>query len=57
MPLYWPLASIAAYRALFELFLRPHHWAKTEHSLSPRQPTPFPARAPHTVVHLEHKRA
>lgn len=36
MPLYWPLASIAAYRAFFELIFRPHHWAKTQHGVSAR---------------------
>lgn len=36
MPLYWPLASIAAYRALFELITRPHHWRKTAHGVSRR---------------------
>jgi cellulose synthase/poly-beta-1,6-N-acetylglucosamine synthase-like glycosyltransferase len=36
MPFYWPLASIAALRALFELIFRPHHWAKTAHGVSPR---------------------
>lgn len=37
MPLYWPLASIAAYRALFELLIRPHHWSKTQHGISERR--------------------
>ncbi len=37
MPLYWPLASLAAYRALFEFLARPHHWAKTAHGVSRRQ--------------------
>jgi glycosyltransferase XagB len=37
MPAYWPLASLAAYRALFALIFRPHHWAKTEHGVSPRR--------------------
>lgn len=37
MPFYWPLASLAAYRALFELVFRPHHWAKTKHGVSPRK--------------------
>lgn len=48
MPLYWPLASIAAYRALFELFIRPHHWAKTTHGVSIRQPfhVPISEKAP-----------
>lgn len=36
MPFYWPLASLAAFRALVELIVRPHHWAKTDHGLSPR---------------------
>jgi glycosyltransferase XagB len=36
MPLYWPLASIAACKALFELIFRPHHWSKTAHGVSPR---------------------
>ena len=39
MPFYWPLATIAAWRALFELIVRPHHWAKTSHGVSPRTPT------------------
>ncbi len=38
MPFYWPLASIAAWRAFFELLFRPHHWAKTAHGVSPRSP-------------------
>ncbi|MDZ4689760.1 glycosyltransferase family 2 protein [Terricaulis sp.] len=37
MPAYWPLATIAAWRALFELVFRPHHWAKTAHGLSQRR--------------------
>jgi cellulose synthase/poly-beta-1,6-N-acetylglucosamine synthase-like glycosyltransferase len=40
MPLYWPLASIAAYRAAFELVFRPHYWSKTEHGVSPRPNAP-----------------
>ena len=42
MALYWPLASIAAYRALFELLLRPHHWQKTAHGVSSRKRAPAP---------------
>lgn len=37
MPLYWPLTSLAAYRAVFELLLAPHHWRKTNHGLSTRR--------------------
>lgn len=40
MPLYWPLATIAAVRAAFELLTRPQHWAKTAHGLSLRAPAP-----------------
>lgn len=36
MPLYWPLASIAAYRAFFELIFRPFYWSKTKHGVSAR---------------------
>lgn len=43
MPFYWPLSSIAAYRALFALIFRPHHWSKTEHGLSLRRRYSAPA--------------
>ena len=33
-PLYWPLQSIAMLRALVEMKLRPHFWAKTPHHLA-----------------------
>lgn len=55
MPLYWPLASLAAYRALFELFIRPHHWSKTTHGLSAREPSSVEALPPHSES--EQKRA
>lgn len=38
MPLYWPLSSIAAACAIFELVFRPHYWSKTKHGLSSRAP-------------------
>ena len=31
LPLYWLLMSAVAYRAVVELVVRPHHWAKTPH--------------------------
>lgn len=34
MPLYFLLVSLAAWRALFELFVSPSHWHKTEHGLA-----------------------
>ncbi len=36
MPFYWALSTIAALAAVFDLLLRPHHWAKTTHGVSPR---------------------
>jgi cellulose synthase/poly-beta-1,6-N-acetylglucosamine synthase-like glycosyltransferase len=30
-PVYWLMVSVAAWLALYELFARPHHWAKTPH--------------------------
>ncbi len=32
--LYWPLGAIAAYKALYELVLKPFFWDKTQHGLS-----------------------
>jgi glycosyltransferase XagB len=37
MPLYWPLSTLAAFRALWELTFRPHHWSKTTHGVSQRR--------------------
>lgn len=37
-PLYWPLQSIAMLRALIEMKLRPHFWAKTPHSVTDISP-------------------
>ncbi len=32
-PLYWLMASIAAWKAIYQLFSRPFYWEKTEHGL------------------------
>lgn len=32
-PLYWFLHATAAWRALFQVFFKPHHWEKTPHGL------------------------
>lgn len=34
MPLYWFLMTPAAWLALWDFLVRPHHWHKTEHGLS-----------------------
>lgn len=36
MPLYWPLSSLAALPAVFDLFFRTHYWAKTDHGCTQR---------------------
>jgi len=33
LPLYYALICIATWAALFDLAIRPHHWAKTEHGV------------------------
>ncbi|MEL6359549.1 MAG: glycosyltransferase family 2 protein [Pseudomonadota bacterium] len=33
-PAYWLLASLAAYKGLWQLMTRPHYWEKTDHGLS-----------------------
>lgn len=32
-PLYWVLMSVAAYKALIQLIVKPHYWEKTNHGL------------------------
>jgi len=31
MPLYWPLATFAAYKAMYEVLFAPFFWDKTRH--------------------------
>jgi len=45
MPFYWPLSTVAAWIALSDLLLRPHHWTKTAHGVSPRRRYSDPAPA------------
>lgn len=33
-PVYWILHSIASYKALWQLLVKPHYWEKTEHGLT-----------------------
>ena len=44
-PVYWILHSIAAYKALSQLFTKPFYWEKTLHGLS-KQEAPQPEPAP-----------
>ena len=38
MPIYWMMISLAAWRSLWQLWLRPHHWEKTVHRRGARYP-------------------
>ena len=33
VPFYWGLMSVAAWKGLWQLIIRPHHWEKTNHGL------------------------
>ncbi len=43
-PCYWVLHSLAAYKALVQLVLRPHYWEKTDHGLTSLRPPPATVR-------------
>ena len=44
LPFYWPLLSVAAWRALFQLYSAPHFWEKTPHGMVKRQTPPWQTR-------------
>ncbi|RMD47207.1 MAG: glycosyltransferase [Alphaproteobacteria bacterium] len=46
MPFYWPLATVAVWRALAEIVWRPFRWDKTEHGAGPELPHAAPQRRP-----------
>lgn len=39
VPFYWMLMSVAAYKALIQLFYKPFFWEKTQHGISRYKPT------------------
>jgi cellulose synthase/poly-beta-1,6-N-acetylglucosamine synthase-like glycosyltransferase len=51
MPLYWPMQTLAALRALWQLINDPYYWDKTEHGISTATQTactsPLPRRSRH----------
>src|SRR3569623_1589654 len=49
-PLYWLLASIASYRALYQLIYNPSYWDKTQHGVSTYVRSVVPAAAPLAVA-------
>lgn len=40
IPAYWLCASFAFYRAVWDFFIRPHHWHKTTHGTARKRKTP-----------------
>ncbi|MEO0502723.1 MAG: glycosyl transferase, partial [Pseudomonadota bacterium] len=42
MPFYFPLAAVAAYKALYELIAAPFYWDKTRHGRAPCPQTSSP---------------
>jgi hypothetical protein len=52
-PFYWACLSIAAWRALGELWRDPYRWEKTEHGLTQSRPSTATARA---AVHPKKQR-
>ncbi len=34
IPFYWVLQSMASYKALWQLIIKPHYWEKTDHGIS-----------------------
>lgn len=45
-PIYWVLMSIAAYKALFQLFAKPFYWEKTHHGLTSTTPPTAASASP-----------
>jgi len=43
-PVYWACLSIAAWRALWQLWRDPYRWEKTEHGLTQSRPSTAPAQ-------------
>ncbi|MEA2890005.1 MAG: hypothetical protein QOI05_798 [Bradyrhizobium sp.] len=48
-PVYWACLTIAAWRALWELWRDPYRWEKTEHGLTPSRPPTAAPRAQATA--------
>lgn len=40
VPFYWLMTSIAAYKAAYQLLVKPHYWEKTRHGLHVQKPIP-----------------
>lgn len=58
LPFYWPLQSVAVFRALIEMKSKPHYWAKTPHGAGQGAPAfeplaaTYPATREDNVIQL-----
>lgn len=50
-PIYWALLSVAAWRALYQLFKEPYRWEKTEHGLTAQRQAAMPRWARPRLAH------
>jgi cellulose synthase/poly-beta-1,6-N-acetylglucosamine synthase-like glycosyltransferase len=55
-PFYWGCLSIAAWRALWQLWRDPYRWEKTEHGLTRSRPSTATARAQATMYPMKRQR-
>jgi cellulose synthase/poly-beta-1,6-N-acetylglucosamine synthase-like glycosyltransferase len=55
-PFYWACLSIAAWRALWQLWRDPYRWEKTEHGLTQSRPSTATARAQATAHPMKRQR-
>jgi cellulose synthase/poly-beta-1,6-N-acetylglucosamine synthase-like glycosyltransferase len=54
-PFYWGCLSIAAWRALWQLWRDPYRWEKTEHGITQNRPSTATARAQATAPKVDVK--
>jgi hypothetical protein len=55
-PVYWGCLTIAAWRALWELWRDPYRWEKTEHGLTQSRPSTVTMRAQATAHPMKRQR-
>jgi cellulose synthase/poly-beta-1,6-N-acetylglucosamine synthase-like glycosyltransferase len=55
-PFYWACLSIAAWRALWQLWRDPYRWEKTEHGLTQSRPSTMTTRAQATAHPMKRRR-
>lgn len=54
LPAYFMLATLAAYKGIFEMLRRPFYWDKTEHGVSPADPSELAGCVDHQAGLISH---